>query len=175
MRKSRNNGQLFDGIVLDKEFLQSNWEQWKQEDQRRDNLKQRKMAQAVWSLQNENHIAAPNLIKIVGYAFCLSGTSAPVERVFSLMNNAWADDRGLMKKSTVKGLMICKINIGLDCEDFYNKIKTEKTLSKKSTCKYCPSFIHCSKCFLLLVTNIISINMFQFIIVSFIITPGLDS
>ncbi|KAG8311294.1 hypothetical protein J6590_046754 [Homalodisca vitripennis] len=37
------------------------------------------------------------------YVFCTPGTSAPVERVFSLMNNVWTDDRGLMKESTTPG------------------------------------------------------------------------
>ncbi|GBL84165.1 hypothetical protein AVEN_118573-1 [Araneus ventricosus] len=66
------------------------------------------------------------------HAFCLPGTSAPVERVFSLMNNAWTDDRGLMEESTVKDLMTCKINVGLACENFYNKIKNKKDFLKKS-------------------------------------------
>ncbi|GBM62715.1 hypothetical protein AVEN_76095-1 [Araneus ventricosus] len=127
-----NNYQLFD-VVLAKEYLQSNWEQWKQEETTRDVIISN---EEKWLRQfdhfKENHIATPNLIKIVEYAFCLPGTSAPVERVFSLMSNAWTDDRGLMKESTVKGLMTCKINIGLACEDFYNKIKIKKRLSKKS-------------------------------------------
>ncbi|GBO26390.1 hypothetical protein AVEN_44449-1 [Araneus ventricosus] len=88
------------------------------------------MARAVWSLQGESH-SSPNLIKIFEYAFCLPGTSALVERVFSLMNNAWTDGRGLMKESTVKGLMTCKINIGLACEDFYNTIDNKKDFLKK--------------------------------------------
>ncbi|GBM98839.1 hypothetical protein AVEN_188101-1 [Araneus ventricosus] len=127
-----NNDQLFDEVVLAKEYLQSNWEQWKQEDTPRDviiSVEEKWLR--LFGHFKENHIAAPNLIKIVKYAFCLPGTSAPVERVLSLMNNAWTDDRGLMKESTVKGLMTYKINIGLACEDFYIKIKNEKKLSKK--------------------------------------------
>ena len=46
------------------------------------------------------------------------------------MNNVWTDERGLMKESTVKGLMTCKINIGLTCEDFYMKIKGKKEVLK---------------------------------------------
>ncbi|GBM22364.1 hypothetical protein AVEN_166632-1 [Araneus ventricosus] len=65
------------------------------------------------------------------HAFCLPGTSAPVERVFSLMNNAWTDDRGLMKEYTIKGVMACKINIGIACEDFYNTVKNKNDFLKK--------------------------------------------
>ncbi|GBO41411.1 hypothetical protein AVEN_244690-1 [Araneus ventricosus] len=127
-----NNDQLFDEVVLAQEYLQSNWEQWKQEETTRDMIIS---SEEKWLMLfghfKENYIAAPNLIKMVKYAFCLPGTSKPVERVFSLMNNAWTDDRGLMKESTVKGLMTCKINIGLASEDFYIKIKNKKDFLKK--------------------------------------------
>ncbi|GBN49674.1 hypothetical protein AVEN_230178-1 [Araneus ventricosus] len=128
-----NNDQMFDEVVLAKEYLQSNWEQWEQEETTRDvSISSEEKWLRLFGHFKENHIAAPNLIKIVEYAFCLPGTSAPVERVFSLINNAWTDDRGLMKEATVKGLMTCKINIGLACADFYNKIKNKKDFLKKS-------------------------------------------
>ncbi|GBM70303.1 hypothetical protein AVEN_262521-1 [Araneus ventricosus] len=121
-----NNDQLFD-VVLAEEYLQSNWEHWKQEETTRYAIiSSKEKWLRLFGHFKENHIAAPNMIKIVEYAFCLPGTSAPVESVFSLMNNVWTDDRGLMKESTVKGLMACKINTGLACEDFYNKIKKKK-------------------------------------------------
>ncbi|GBM01942.1 hypothetical protein AVEN_269553-1 [Araneus ventricosus] len=108
-----NNDQLFDEVVLAKEYLQSNWEQWKQEETTRDVISS---SEEKWLRLfghfKENHIAASNLIKIVEYAFCLPGTSALAERVFSLMNNAWTDDRDLMKEPMAKGLLTCKINIG---------------------------------------------------------------
>nr|CAD7462432.1 unnamed protein product [Timema tahoe] len=106
-----NNDQLFDELVLAKEYLQSNWEQWKQEETTRDVIiSSEEKCLRLFGHFKENHIETPNLIKIVEYTFCLPGTS-PVERVFSLMNNAWTDDRGLMKESTVQGLMTCTINI----------------------------------------------------------------
>ncbi|GBN64180.1 hypothetical protein AVEN_11593-1 [Araneus ventricosus] len=84
-----NNDELFHEVVLAKEYLQSNWEQWKQEETTRDAIisNEEKWLRLFGHFQ-ENHIASPNRIKIFEYAFCLPGTSAPVERVFSLMNNA---------------------------------------------------------------------------------------
>ncbi|GBM32097.1 hypothetical protein AVEN_29367-1 [Araneus ventricosus] len=121
-----------DEVLLAKEYLQSKWEQWKQEDTTRDVIiSSKEKWLRLFGHFKENHIAASNLIKIVKYAFCLPGTSAPVERVFSMVNNAWTDDRGLMKESTVKGLMTCKFNIGLACENFYNEIKNKKDFLKK--------------------------------------------
>ncbi|GBM94245.1 hypothetical protein AVEN_154454-1 [Araneus ventricosus] len=121
-----NNDQLSDEVALAKEYLQSNWEQWKQE--------VIISIEEKWTVGDfkENNIAAPNLMKIDEYAFCLPGTSAAVERVSSLMNKAWTDDRSLMKESTVKNLKTCKINIGLACEDFCNEIKNKKYFLKKS-------------------------------------------
>ncbi|KFM67557.1 hypothetical protein X975_18507, partial [Stegodyphus mimosarum] len=127
-----NNDRLFDGVVFAKEYLQSNWEQWKKEETTRDVIiSSEEKCLRLFGHFYENHIAVPSLTKIVEYAFCLPGTSAPVERVFSLMNNAWTDDRGLMKEFTVKGFMTCKINIGLACDDSCNNIKNKKDFLKK--------------------------------------------
>ncbi|GBM92514.1 hypothetical protein AVEN_123172-1 [Araneus ventricosus] len=84
-----NNDELFDEVVLAKEYLQSNWEQWKQEETTRDVIiSSEEKWLRLFGHFKENHIAVPNLIKILEYAFCLPRTSPPVERVFSLMNNA---------------------------------------------------------------------------------------
>lgn len=61
----------------------------------------------------------------------MPGTSAPVERIFSLMNNAWSDERARMNENIVRGLMVCKMNFGLTCNEFYEKIKNNTTLLKK--------------------------------------------
>ncbi|GBM60522.1 hypothetical protein AVEN_260007-1 [Araneus ventricosus] len=66
-----NNYQLFDEVVLAKEYLQSNWEQWKQEETIRDAIiSSEEKWLTLFGHFKENHIAAPNLIKIVEYAFC---------------------------------------------------------------------------------------------------------
>ncbi|GBL88003.1 hypothetical protein AVEN_133675-1 [Araneus ventricosus] len=84
-----NSDEVFDEVVLAKEYLQSNWEQWKQEETTRYVIiSSEEKCLRLFGHFKENHIAAPNLIKIFEYAFCLPGTSAPVEKVFSLMNNA---------------------------------------------------------------------------------------
>ncbi|GBN58721.1 hypothetical protein AVEN_145190-1 [Araneus ventricosus] len=74
-----NNDQLFDEVVLAKEYLQSNWEQWKQEETTRNVIiSSEEKWLRLFGHFKENHIVALNLIKIVKYAFCLPGTSAPV-------------------------------------------------------------------------------------------------
>jgi hypothetical protein len=72
--------------------------------------------------KNQN-ISVRNLCRVVEYIFCLPGTSAPDERVFSAINNVWSEERGRMAESTVKGLMYCKLNIELGCTEFYEQNK----------------------------------------------------
>jgi hypothetical protein len=65
------------------------------------------------------------------FAMSLPGTSAPVERVFSIMGNIWSAERGRLLVSTVKYLLNVKINSKLSCCEFYDVIKTNKPFLKK--------------------------------------------
>ena len=60
----------------------------------------------------------PNFQKLVDFVFCLPGSSASVERFFSIMKNMWSDDRSSMHEN-VKALFVCKSNIDLTCTEFY--------------------------------------------------------
>ena len=53
----------------------------------------------------------------------MPGTSAPVERVFSIMIEKWSDNRGRLEEENIKAEIITKINIEMPCPDYYNKIK----------------------------------------------------
>lgn len=127
-----DHDQLFDEVVLAKEFWLLTVEVWKEEE--------RKMKKSITSEEKwvqlfchfkEKDISVPNLQLILQYIFSMPGTSAPVERVFSLMNNAWSDERSRMNEITIRGLMMCKVNFGLTCNEFYDKIKTDTLLLKK--------------------------------------------
>lgn len=76
-------------------------------------------------------ISVPNLELVLEYVYSLPGTSAPVERVFSLMNNVWRDDRCSLKETTVKSIIFSKMNINLNCLVFHEKIKTQKNFLLK--------------------------------------------
>lgn len=87
---------------------------------------------------SENSISVTNLKHVIEFIFSLPGTSAPVERVFSIMNKVWSEDRSCMSESTVKALISCKMNINLTCSQFFDKIKSNSKMLKKviSTEKY---------------------------------------
>lgn len=108
-----NQNQLFDVAVIAKEFWLSKVKAWKEEEIK---TKKKITSEDKWVQLfchfKEKDILAPNLKLILQYIFCIPRTSAPVERNFSLMNNAWLDERRRMKENTVRGV-ICKINFGL--------------------------------------------------------------
>ena len=79
----------------------------------------------------DKDIPISNFQKLVEFVFCLPGTSAPVERIFSTMKNMWSDDRSSTHEKNVKALLVCKSNINLTCTEFYENIKSNVVLLKK--------------------------------------------
>lgn len=77
-------------------------------------------------------MSTPNLLKIVEYVLCLPGTSASVERVFSLMKNCWSAERGRMSSQTVKSLLTIKFNCEHSCSEFYELVKKNKEIIRKA-------------------------------------------
>jgi hypothetical protein len=112
----------FDLVVVAKAFWSSNCDTWKT-----NKLSCEEKWIQLFNHFKDQNISVPNLGQVVGYIFCLPGTSAPVERVISAMSNVWSKERGRMAESTVKGLMYCKLNIELGCSEFYEKMKNNKS------------------------------------------------
>ncbi|KAL4141345.1 hypothetical protein QTP88_004000 [Uroleucon formosanum] len=117
-----NQYQLFDEVILAKEFWLLKVKDWKEEEIK---TKIKITSEEKWVQLfchfKEKDILAPNIKLILQYIFCMPGTSAPVERISSLMNIAWSDERARMNENTVRGLMVCKMNFGLTCNEFYEK------------------------------------------------------
>ena len=53
------------------------------------------MVQLLQAFKDKD-IPISNFQELVEFVFCLPGTSAPVERIFSIMKNMWSDDRSSM-------------------------------------------------------------------------------
>ena len=91
---------------------------------------ERKRTQFFQAFKDKD-IPIPNFQKLVEFLFCLSGRSAPVKRIFSIMKNMWSDDRSNMNEQIVKALLKCESNIDLTCTEFYEHIKSNVVLSKR--------------------------------------------
>jgi hypothetical protein len=70
---------------------------------------------AIFKVFQKTDISFCNISKMVEFAMSLRATSAPVERVFSIMGNIWSAERGILSVSTVKHLLNLKINSELSC------------------------------------------------------------
>uniref|UniRef100_A0A8C6U2L6 HAT C-terminal dimerisation domain-containing protein n=1 Tax=Neogobius melanostomus TaxID=47308 RepID=A0A8C6U2L6_9GOBI len=80
-----------------------------------------------------SHVPFRNIFVICQFAMCLPGTNAPVERIFSIMNNTWTDERNRMGLDTLKELLITRVNFQYSCSEFYTRISDNRSLLKKYT------------------------------------------
>lgn len=78
------------------------------------------------------------ILLLVQFALALPGTNAPVERVFSIMNDMWTEDKSQMAPETVQSILLVRVNMQMNCIDFHKKIKGNKQLlqSVHSSAKY---------------------------------------
>lgn len=56
------------------------------------------------------------------------GSNAQVERLFSLGNQTWTNDKSRLTLEKLKAILMIKHNIQMDCLQFYNFIRTQKLL-----------------------------------------------
>lgn len=82
--------------------------------------------------------SAPQLEKIISTVLAIPGSNASVERVFSMMNHKWSNSRNRCSTALMKSeLQVC-VNSKLDCQDFYNLLRSDLTLLRdaRSSTKY---------------------------------------
>lgn len=91
----------------------------------------------IFDIFKEKDVNVSKLAMVVEFAFCLSGSNASIERVFSLMTTTWTDVRNQMDTKTIECCLITK-KYDLSCIEFYNEVIKNPTLLKKvhSTKKY---------------------------------------
>lgn len=65
---------------------------------------------------------------LVEYAFSIPGSSAEVERLFSIINDVWEDDKGQMSHETLEAHLNIIFNSDLECRDFYKSIRNNRRL-----------------------------------------------
>ncbi|XP_070412140.1 uncharacterized protein [Nothobranchius furzeri] len=83
------------------------------------------------------HVPFKNVAVICQFAMCLPGTNASVERIFSLMNNTWTNERNRLGLETLKALLITRVNFD-GCSEFHARLVDNHSLLKKihSNMKY---------------------------------------
>ncbi len=78
-------------------------------------------------------ISCCNIFNLVEFVTSLPGTSASVERTFSIMGNIWSAERAELSIYIVKHLLNGKLSSEFSCCEFCDVIKTNKPFLKKKS------------------------------------------
>lgn len=92
----------------------------------------------IFNVLQDREIILPNLKMILQFLLATPGTNAPVERVFSLMNSYWSDEKSRLSEDTLGAVMRVKVNMEETCVEFYDRILADKKLLRSihSSAKY---------------------------------------
>jgi hypothetical protein len=60
---------------------------------------------------------------VLEFSLAIPGTSAAIERVFSITNSVWTDERSCFLVETIKAVIVTETHFEeLSCNDFYTLI-----------------------------------------------------
>ena len=68
------------------------------------------------------------LLKMINVVLSIPVSNAFVERLFSIMNNLWTDERNQMSTNLVKAELSCRINYDMSCEEFRQYLAKDEQL-----------------------------------------------
>ena len=71
---------------------------------------------------SEKHLDFQDFCNIVEFILCLPGSTAPVERIFSVMNSMWSKEKSRLIVETMRAMLVVKQNCVMECEKFYDKV-----------------------------------------------------
>jgi hypothetical protein len=83
----------------------------------------------VFEFVQSEGISLRNVRIILEFSLAIPGTSASVERVFSITNALWTDEKNSFLVETIKAVIVTKIYFqNLSCNDFYTLILNKPKL-----------------------------------------------
>lgn len=97
----------------------------------RENVKSDQRWVEAFKTCRDQELSVENLMKLVEFGFCLPGTSAEVERLFSIIFNVWTEEKGQMTLPTLESIINVKFNSDLDCKQFHENNKNDKSILSK--------------------------------------------
>lgn len=84
----------------------------------------------IFKHMDENQLPFAEFAHLIEFILCVAGTSAPAERIFANVNNAWTKNKSSLQPSTLKAMLMVK-NIDYDCCEFYEFLQKQPGLLKK--------------------------------------------
>jgi hypothetical protein len=74
-------------------------------------------------------ISLQNTQFILEFSFAISGTDAAIERIFSITNALWTDEKSRFLVETIRAVIVTKTHFEeLSCKDFYTMISNNHKL-----------------------------------------------
>jgi hypothetical protein len=75
----------------------------------------------------KENINTVNIKCLISFYLALPGSNAQIERVFSMIDALWSDEKNRVKIETVKAVTIVKIHFKVfSCSEFLSRISKEK-------------------------------------------------
>lgn len=87
----------------------------------------------IFSEMSEKCLDFQDFCNIVEFILCLPGSTAPVERIFSLMNSMWSKEKSRLSVETMRAMLVIRQNCVMECEKFYDKVSKDRNLLRKIT------------------------------------------
>ncbi|XP_050063287.1 uncharacterized protein LOC126552619 [Aphis gossypii] len=83
----------------------------------------------IFEYTKAHNIDTTNISKIVEYSLAIPGTNAAVERIFSIINVLWTDEKNRFLVESIKSIIIVKTHFkNLSCNEFYYILLKETRL-----------------------------------------------
>lgn len=75
----------------------------------------------IFSVMKDQNIEFESIVCLVSFALAIPGTNAALERVFSIVNCMWTDEKNRFNVETVKAMVTVNMHFrGISCISFYN-------------------------------------------------------
>ena len=68
----------------------------------------------------EKHLDFQDFCNVIGFILCLPRSTAPVERIFSVMNSMWTKEKSRLSVETTNAMLIVRQNNDMECDKFYH-------------------------------------------------------
>jgi hypothetical protein len=114
---------LYDEFPRLQHFVDDNRTRWESEKFTTEN----KWLEVLRQLK-EQHRAIPCFSLLAQYAFAMPGTSAEVERLFSIIKHVWGSEKGQLSMNALEAHLEIKYNDAADCREFFNRVKGNKKM-----------------------------------------------
>ena len=69
----------------------------------------------IFREMRKKHLGFQDFCNVVGFILCLPGSTAPVERIFSVTNSMWTKEKSRLSVETMKAMLIVRQNNDMEC------------------------------------------------------------